>query len=302
MHFRRKSGKLKESEAPTKEGLLRKKRKNTMDNTQISALDKALAAAKARKAAKESEASAELDGTLTMDSTEEATKKVITRTRKDSAAVEAARAAKKAQLAAERAERQAKREQEREAKKVAAAAEKANKPAKSPAHMAKVLRAQEKLPKLSDAATIVFEEARNALSEAELATLAAHLQFFTRIQATERAATATVEAGMRVRITGGDPRFIGLTGTVSKAQRIRCFVELDTIDREAYCFISDVEQLAEETIESSIAAAATESEPEAEAPAVEEENTTEEAPVAEVSEENTEEVEEPAQDSTGTEG
>ena len=71
--------------------------------------------------------------------------------------------------------------------------------------------------------------------------LALHLQHFNRVKATERALGQRVVQGTSVRIVAGDPRFIGLSGTVVKAQRIRCYVEVPGIKKPVYLFTSDVE-------------------------------------------------------------
>lgn len=195
---------------------------NTQDlNTKFSAIDKALAVAKARKAAKESGTS---DDTKPSGKVDEATK----------------------------AERRAARDAEREAKKQAnAAAREARRAAKAsqpkgPAHMKKIERAASKLPELNEQMQLLFNEATTNLSASQITALSLHLQHFNRVKATERALGQKAEVGQAVRIIGGDPKFIGLTGTVSKSQRIRCYVTIPGFKRDAYCFTSDVEVLAAE--------------------------------------------------------
>jgi hypothetical protein len=73
--------------------------------------------------------------------------------------------------------------------------------------------------------------------------LALHIQHFNRVKATERALDQRVVQGTPVRIIGGDPKFMGMTGTVTKAQRIRCYVTVPGAKREVYLFTSDVEVL-----------------------------------------------------------
>jgi hypothetical protein len=216
------------------------------ENKNMSAIDQAIAAAKARKAAKEAAngASPSTESSEQVASTKKE-KPVKEKKEKKSAVDEAARAAKKAQIEADRAARKAKKEAEREAKKAEKAA------SKKPAHMVKVLKAGEKLPTLDDAALTLFNEATRCLSQAQLAALAMHIQFFNRVKATERALNVRLEEGMAVTIVGGDPRYVGKTGTLNKVQRIRCYVALDDDDREVYCFTSDVALRTEETEESS---------------------------------------------------
>lgn len=112
---------------------------------------------------------------------------------------------------------------------------------RQPAHMRKVLKAAEKLGSLGQAAELLFNEATANLTQSELATLAFHIQHFNRVKATERALGQKVVAGQNVQIIGGDPRFIGKSGTVFKAQRIRCYVTLDGVNKPIYLFTSDVQ-------------------------------------------------------------
>ena len=166
-------------------------------------------------------------------------------------ATDAEREAKKAQIEADRKARKEAKEAER-AEKLALA--QAN---RKPAHMSKVEKAAERLPRLESTAEHLFTDATANLSRDQVTALALHLQHFNRAQATERALTAKLEVGANVRITGGDPRFIGLTGELSKVQRIRCYCTVPGLDRDVYLFTSDVEVLAAETEESEEAPEAT---------------------------------------------
>jgi flagellar biosynthesis GTPase FlhF len=195
-----------------------------------SKIDAAIAAAKARAAAKAKG--------------ETATKTAETKAEKPARAAakpkltDEEREARKTKLEAERAERKAAKTAAREkarAEKLAA---------RKPAHMSKVTKAGEKLPQLAGAAQILFGDATANLGRADLASLALHIQHFNRVKATERALDTRIEAGHTVTIVGGDPRFIGKTGTVTKAQRIRCYVEIEGVNKPVYCFTSDVEPLA----------------------------------------------------------
>lgn len=148
--------------------------------------------------------------------------------------------------AEDKAKRDADREQDKAARKAkrdeARAAKQAEKAAgRKPAHMSKVDKAAAKLPALSADAQALFNELTVSLPASAISALAAHLTHFNRVKATERALGQKVEAGSKVRIVGGDPRFIGLEGTVSKAQRIRCYVEVANVKRPVYLFTSDVE-------------------------------------------------------------
>lgn len=199
-------------------------------DTKLSAIDKALAAAKARKAAKGTS-----DSTPPADVAEAKPKK---ETQPDFAkaqraeALKAAREAAKVQREAERAVRRANKE--------------AN--PKGPVHMKKVARAAEKLPPLgTDAAERIFNEITVNFGSAAISALALHLQHFNRTKATERALGQKVEAGTRVSIVSGDPRYIGMTGTVDRAQRIRCYVNVPGVRKPVYLFTSDVAVLPAES-------------------------------------------------------
>ena len=147
----------------------------------------------------------------------------------------------KAAQAAARAARQAQLKAEREARKAAKANDRQT---GKPAHMKKVERAASKLPVLNDQMQLTFNEVTTNFSAEQITALALHLQHFNRVKATERALSQKVETGTSVRIIGGDPKFIGMTGTVSLARRIRCFVEVPGVKKPVYLFTSDVEVLA----------------------------------------------------------
>jgi len=194
-------------------------------NTKLSAIDKALAAAQARKAMKE--------GLSATGEKSEQSNKI------DAATKTAAKLAKDA----ERLARQAQLKIQREERRTSRQTEKAN---GRPAHMKKVERAASKLPKMNDALTLLFNEATTNFSAEQLTTLALHVQHFNRVKATERAINQRVVLGQTVRIIGGDPKFIGMTGQVSLARRIRCFVDVPGFKKPVYCFTSDVEILESE--------------------------------------------------------
>ena len=205
---------------------------STTSDQDVTQIDKALAAAKARKEAKAGIKTSTEDSTKTGGKAPKATKPKPTDEEK--AAALAAREA-------ERAEKKATRDAARAAK---LAERNANKQAP---HLAKVQRAAAKLGMLNAHATDLFNDATANLSAADIAILASHLGHFNRTQSTERALTAKLEVGQTVTITGGDPRFIGKTGTIAKAQRIRCYVTVEGVAKDVYCFSSDVTPVADET-------------------------------------------------------
>jgi len=146
----------------------------------------------------------------------------------------------------ERTARAAALELQRAEKKEARATKKAEKLAayeagRKPAHLAKVQKAAEKLPAMGESSQGFFDELTSNLEAADVFSLAANLNHWVRAKQTELALSANVNTGDKVRILSGHPRFIGQTGTVSKAQRIRCLVTVEGYDKEIYLFTSDVE-------------------------------------------------------------
>lgn len=144
-----------------------------------------------------------------------------------------AREAKKAAQVAEREQKRIERENRRAEK----AAERANRKV----HMAKVERAGSLLPTMSDRAQSLFQEITASLPRDQVSALAQHLNHFNRIHATTSAATTQLDVGTQVRITSSDSRYFGRVGTISKAQRIRCFVQLEGVEKPVYLYNSDVE-------------------------------------------------------------
>lgn len=187
---------------------------NASDN-KLSAIDKALAAAKARKAMKEATQATGDETTMPKTPAAKPMKKID-----DGARAEAKKL------------RDAEREARRAAKAVAP---------KGPVHMKKIAKAASKLPTISAEGQRLFDEITTNFSAEQVTSLALHLQHFNRTKATERALGQRVEAGSNVRIVGGDPRFIGKLGTVDRAQRIRCYVNVPGFKRPVYLFTSDVE-------------------------------------------------------------
>lgn len=145
------------------------------------------------------------------------------------------KAAKKQEQEAQRAKAKAEREALRAAKKAEKDAAR-----KSP-HMSKVDKAAAKLPVLSQESTDLFTEVTTNFSRDQIAALALHLQHFNRTKATEQALGQKVKAGDTVKVIGGDPKYIGLTGTVAKSQRIRCYVTIAGFKKDVYLFTSEVE-------------------------------------------------------------
>lgn len=199
-------------------------------NTKLSAIDKALAQAKARKAAKE--------GAPVEASSDKSTKTKGPKVKVEAAdktaaklAKDAVRTARKQQLAIER-----------EARRAAKATERGQ--AQTP-HMKKIEKAAAALPVMSVIAQAFFGDITTNLSAEQVTSLALHLQHFNRVKATERALAQKIEAGQTVRLISGPTKYVGMTGTVAKAQRIRCFVEIPGFKKPVYLFTSDVELVEE---------------------------------------------------------
>lgn len=200
----------------------------------ISAIDKAIQAAQARKAAKTgtSEAS-EASATPKAPKAPKAPKEP--REPKRPRLTDEEKAARQAAKDAERATKKADREAARAAKRAAKDASR-----RTP-HMSKVEKAAAKLPTLNEQAQIAFNDITANFSASMVSAIAAHLGHFNRVKATERALGQTISTGDTVRIVSGDPRFIGQTGEVFKAQRIRCYVTVSGAKKPVYLFTSDVE-------------------------------------------------------------
>lgn len=130
---------------------------------------------------------------------------------------------------------------ERAARKAAKQAQ-----AKPTAHMTKVEKAGARLPSLGAVAQSTFDEVVRTLNSEQRGALALHIQHFNRVQATTRALTSgDLKVGQLVRITGGDPKYIGMTGAVETLRRIRCFVTVPGAKKPVYLFTSDVEAVTD---------------------------------------------------------
>lgn len=206
-------------------------------NFGISAIDKALAAARARKAAKEAEveraAIESVDG-----GSEDGDLRLVT-TKVSAEAAAAAKAARKAQREADREAAKLRRAEERDARREAKAQRDSQKNHDN-VHMKKVDKLRARLPELTGELLAVYDDAVSRFSAQELNSLAQHLLVKVREAATAGSRSAVVELGSRVEILGGEPRFIGRVGKITKVQRIRCFVELEGVRSPVYAFISDV--------------------------------------------------------------
>lgn len=191
----------------------------------LSAIDKALAEAKRRKTMS---LSAEVGEKKTDKVKQTAEMKTAVMTAK---AIE--RAASQALIKAHRLER-----------KLA----KAIVPQRTP-HVKKLATAATKLPQLGMESQTTFNDVTSRFQKEQLSALALHIQHFNRVQATERALSTKLKAGMSVRIIAGPNKYIGMKAVVTKSQRIRCFVEILGFNKQVYLFTSDVEPVQSVTNE-----------------------------------------------------
>jgi len=229
----------------------------------ISNIDAAIRKAQERKAMKQKAAGAEPTTDAATDAApapeakpakvsraKETPEAAAERKAKAAAELEALKAAKAAELekqkaakAEERAAKKLEKQKEREAKLATR---------KTP-HMSKVEKAAAKLPPVGEKAKQAIDDITANFDAVTVAAIAAHLQHFNRAKSTERALGKKVAVGDTVTIVSGDARFVGMTGTVTKAQRIRCYVEVPGAKKPIYLFLSDVAPFeaasAEEVIE-----------------------------------------------------
>lgn len=204
--------------------------KQQMDAERMKKIDAALARAKAQKEA--AGANQGNPGESIEDRTKRLAAERTQRQEEKDKDREARRQERQAELDKQRAERKQARDQKREARLAELAQRK-------PAHLSKVEKAAANLPPMNEETQAVFDAA-SKLNRTDIEILASHLSFEARKNATLQATSANLKVGMQVTVIGGQARFIGQTGTVTKVQRIRCFVQLDEMGKEIYLFTSDV--------------------------------------------------------------
>lgn len=169
-------------------------------------------------------------------------------------AVQAAREAAKAERLAKRAEAKLLRDAARAERKAAREAAKANASA-TPAYTRRLEKLEGRLPTMTEAASEVFGLAKD-LTSADLSVLSAHISYEIRRRGLTQAVSAPAQTfkvgdAVTIRECSHNPKFNGLTGIVKEARRIRAFVQVPGFETPAYCFISELEPTAVETIESS---------------------------------------------------
>jgi len=233
---------------------------NSSDNldSNISAIDLAIQKAQARKAAKLAAQSANGERVHVLATSEDACEEKSVRSVKQNANEQVLRESERTErkllrshareeLLAARDVARRQRLEVRAAKKATRLAEQTDKKA----HMSKVQKAAERLPALENDAAIIVNEITTNFSAVQITAIALHLQHFNRVYATEHALNVKLEVGQAVTIVGGDPRFIGRVGTISRVQRIRAFVNVEELGREVYIFTSDCKVIVPEEVEPS---------------------------------------------------
>lgn len=159
--------------------------------------------------------------------------------------LEAAKAAEKAAREEKKAQIAKDREERKAKKEAEKAAKAAAKTAKS-ANLSKVEKAKAKLPTLNETSTEHFDDITSNLGKGQIAALALHLQHYLREQATIASAGAKFAVGQAVTvINSSDPRIIGKTAEITQTHRIRVHAKVEGFKGEFYLFNADVAPLAD---------------------------------------------------------
>ncbi len=116
-------------------------------------------------------------------------------------------------------------------------------------HMVKIEKQLARLPYMNETVAELFKSLTQKLSVDELETLARHVDVHVRFNRTTTAVSRTINVGDLVRITGGPVAHLGKIAKVTRAQRIRCYVEVPGSEKEVYLFISETEPVAQEDVE-----------------------------------------------------
>lgn len=112
---------------------------------------------------------------------------------------------------------------------------------KRPPRIAKVDRAGKALSTMDEKTQQHFSTMIEQLERPQLQILVQHLRHHVRKASTLSALDKRLEEGTLVKIVHGDPRFIGMSGLVKRARRIRCYIQVAGINKPIYLFTSDVE-------------------------------------------------------------
>ena len=113
--------------------------------------------------------------------------------------------------------------------------------------MKKVERARSKLRPLSQSAEAIFSEVVSNFSVQVIEDIAEHLMVHARAYKTQRATgLEALPLGATVKITGGDRRYIGMTGKVVHSQRLRAKIEVPGVTKEVYIYNGEAEVVTAE--------------------------------------------------------
>ena len=153
------------------------------------------------------------------------------------------RLARAQQLEADRAKRKADRKAASDAKKAEAQTNRGT------PHMSKVEKAGAGLAPMDAETQAIFDEARGSLNQAQLDILTAHLAFHSRKVSTQGSVGLKLAEGTPVRIIAGPAKLIGKTGTVAKWQKVHCYITVPGMNKPAYLFNAQVEEIKAEASE-----------------------------------------------------
>ena len=113
--------------------------------------------------------------------------------------------------------------------------------------MKKVERARSKLRPLTSSAEVLFSEVVSNFSVQVIEDIAEHLMVHARAYKTQRATgLEALPLGATVKITGGDRRYIGMTGKVVHSQRLRAKIEVPGVTKEVYIYNGEAEVVTAE--------------------------------------------------------
>lgn len=109
-------------------------------------------------------------------------------------------------------------------------------------------KALENIPEPSSETGERIVEMFSSLSLSEMSLVSERLSLLSQISSVTAAKDANVGSnicvGTVVEVIGGAAKYVGATGVVTEKKRIRCFVQLDNLDKIVYFYTSDVKEVA----------------------------------------------------------
>lgn len=240
-----------------------------MTEVKLTAIERALAAAKARKAIKEAAGLLEeniaprvhLTSSRTVKPAKEPRAPKEKKEKQTDPALAAAKAAradarevrrgvkamKEAEDRAAKDSRAANRTAKRASKKEAAMTD------KKPAHMKKVDRVRSKLNQLTSDAEQLFSEIVSSFGVTAIEDIAEHLMVHARAYKTVHALTQTqLRLGATVKITGGEKRYLGMTGQVVHSQKLRAKVHVEGVSKPVYIYTGEAVEVVGELLSAAV--------------------------------------------------